>query len=130
VFTSKRPQHVSAPWRAQGRLHDFSNQVVGHRLRLQPPHRPGGSNDLEQAVRARGRVRHGVLGHLSSPLKIAVLPIDHHRAATRSMHGGGEVTILAVGGRGVAVAADRPRDRALARTPVKAGEQGEFSIPL
>jgi hypothetical protein len=28
-------------------------------------------------------------GHLFSPLKIAVLPIDHHGAAPRSMHGSG-----------------------------------------
>jgi hypothetical protein len=39
------------------------------RVGLQPPHRPGGLDDLEQ-VGVRGCIRHSVLGHASSPLEI------------------------------------------------------------
>src|SRR5271155_5424297 len=46
--------HISATRRAHARLQDLSDQLVRYGVWLQPPHRPGGSDNLEQGGGVRG----------------------------------------------------------------------------
>jgi hypothetical protein len=48
------PLHVAAARRTDARLQDLADQFVRHRIRLQPPHRPGGSDNFEQVDGVRG----------------------------------------------------------------------------
>src|SRR5580700_12308196 len=50
--------HVSAARRTHTSLQDLSDQLVRHRVWFQPPHRPSGSDDLEQV--ASLRPAHGI----------------------------------------------------------------------
>src|ERR1700738_2485330 len=77
--------HISAARRTHTSLQDLSDQLVRHRVWFQPPHRPSGSNDLEQVGGVRGCVRRGTVGHVSSPLKDHCA--GHNRAATRLVQG-------------------------------------------
>src|SRR6202035_1635191 len=61
--------HISAAPRPHTSLQDLSDQLVRHRVWFQPPHRPSGSDDLEQVGGVRGCVRRGTVGHVCSPLK-------------------------------------------------------------
>src|SRR6516162_5402152 len=51
--------HVSPARGTHACLQDLADQFARHRVRFQPPHRPGGPDDLEQ-ISAADFVKHGV----------------------------------------------------------------------
>jgi len=46
--------HISAAWRTDTRLQDLSDQIIRHRVWLQPPHRACGADNLEQVAGSGG----------------------------------------------------------------------------
>src|SRR5262249_21979340 len=52
--------HISAARRTDARFEDLTDQFVRHRVRFQPPHRPGGADDLEKVGGARRFVGHRI----------------------------------------------------------------------
>src|SRR5215472_5332345 len=52
--------HISAARRADARFEYLPNEVTGHRVRLQPAHRPRGLDDLEQIGGIRGFIEHRI----------------------------------------------------------------------
>jgi len=52
--------HISAARRADARFEYLTDEITGHRVRLQPAHRPRGLDDLEQIGGMRGFVGHRI----------------------------------------------------------------------
>jgi hypothetical protein len=60
LLETRQPLHVAAAGSTDTRLQDLADEFIRYRVWFQPPHRPGGQNDLEQ-VRAVAFIEHGVL---------------------------------------------------------------------